>query len=119
MNKVYQKILGVILIFLGEAVSIYAEVSAARSYADQIPFLNVFFSFFLVMTVGAGFLISGYMLGFKAFKNIWIVTVTSLTSVLIMEATLALVIFGQFPTTGAAIGFVLGTIGFIATMVIK
>lgn len=115
MDKLHLKILAVLLLFIGEAFSIYADMSGARAYIT-VPFLAALLKPFLITAFGAGFLIAGYILGFKAFKNIWIVSATSITSVLILEAVLAVIIFGQLPTTGAAIGFVLGVAGFIATM---
>ena len=55
-------------------------------------------------------------LGFKAFKNIWIVGVTSITSILIAEPILALTIFQQVPTRGAVIVFILGGIGLFSAL---
>ncbi|TSD02657.1 MAG: hypothetical protein Athens071416_593 [Parcubacteria group bacterium Athens0714_16] len=95
-----------------EALSIYAEMVIARSnsIASQ-PFLQIFSKMFLMITLAGGFLLAGYMLGFKSFKNIWIVSAISITSILIVEPILAWTIFQQMPTTGAMIGFALGAIG--------
>jgi len=65
----------------------------------------------LLIALAGGFLIAGYMLGFNAFKNIWIVSVASITSILIVEPILAWTIFHQIPTIGTIIGFILGAIG--------
>jgi hypothetical protein len=112
MKITFIKILVLILLFLGEALSIYAEMVGARSnYVASQPFLQIFLKMFLLITLGGGFLIAGYMLGFNAFKNIWIVSVASITSILIVEPILAWVIFHQVPTIGAIIGFILGAIG--------
>jgi hypothetical protein len=112
MEEIYSKILVLLLLFIGEALSIYAEMIGARTnYAASKPFLQVFLKMFLLITIAGGFLIAGYMLGFNAFKNIWIVSVASITSILIVEPILAWVIFHQIPTTGAIIGFVLGAAG--------
>ena len=117
MISLYSKILTIILLFLGESIAIYAEMIAARNYsANSKPFLQIFLKMFLVAILAGGFLIVGYMLGFSAFKNIWIVSVTSITSILIMEPILAYTIFNQLPTKGAIIGFILGVIGFVASV---
>jgi len=112
MNIAYSKILVILLIFIGEAVSIYAEMVGARNN-DIAPqsFLSIFLKVFLIITVAGGFLVAGYMLGFKAFKNIWIVSVASITSILIIEPILAWVFFKQVPTIGALSGFILGGVG--------
>ena len=113
----YSKILVIILLVIGEALSIYAEKISARTHQiTSEPFLQIFIKMFLLITIAGGFLIAGYMLGFSAFKNIWTVSVTSITSILIVEPILAWTIFRQTPTTGALIGFILGTIGLFLTI---
>ena len=117
LQQFYIKILVLILIFLGEALAIYAEMTGARmNQVTQQPFLQIFLKMFLIIIIGSGLLIAGYMLGFESFKNIWIVSVISITSILIIEPILALTIFKQMPTTGALIGLVLGIIGIIAAI---
>jgi hypothetical protein len=112
MDETYSKILVLILIFIGETLSIYAEMVGAKSnYIVSQPFLQIFLKMFLLITIAGGFLIAGYMLGFNAFKNIWIVSVASITSILIVEPILAWTIFHQVPTIGAIMGFALGAIG--------
>lgn len=117
--ELYPQILVAILIFLGESFSIYAEMIAARTYSlGTQPFLEAFLKMFIVFVFGGMLLISGYMMGFSSFKNIWIVSVISITSILISEPTLAYVIFHQLPTKGAAIGLIFGILGFISTMLL-
>ncbi len=111
------KILTIILIFLGEATAIYAEMVAARNYStSSSPFIQIFLKLFLIIIIGGGFLIAGYMLGIKSFRNIWIVSVVSITSILIIEPILAYTLFGQLPTKGALIGFIFGTLGFVSAL---
>lgn len=113
----YVKVLVIVLIFVGETLGIYAELSSARTrYFATGSFLQIFIKMFLVMTVAGAFLISGYMLGFKSFQNIWIVSAISITSILIMEPIAAYAFFKQLPTTGALVGLILGALGFSATL---
>ena len=118
MNSTYLKLIVILFLFIGETFSIYAEMIAARtnSFAAQ-PFINIFLKMFLIIAFAGLFLISGYMLGFTAFKNIWIVSVASITPILIMEPLLAYTIFKQLPTKGALVGLVLGALGFIAATI--
>jgi len=119
MNILHSKILVIFLVFLGETLAIYAEMIAARThFVTSQPFLQIFLKMFLMIVVAGGFLIAGYMLGLSAFKNIWIVSVTSITSILIMEPILAYTIFQQLPTKGAIIGLILGILGFLSAMFI-
>jgi len=69
-----------------------------------------------MMIAGSIFLIEGYMLGYTAFRNIWIVSAISITSILIVEPLLAYDLFQQLPTKGALVGFVAGIIGFAAAL---
>jgi hypothetical protein len=114
---IYSKILVLILIFAGEALSIYAEMIGAKTnYVASQPVLQIFLKMFLLIILAGGFLIIGYALGFAAFKNIWVVSVTSITSILIVEPLLAWTIFQQVPSAGAGIGFVLGVIGLFVSI---
>ena len=93
---------------------------AAKSYAPaERPFLSLFLKMFLLICLASGFLVAGYMLGFKAFQNIWIVSVVSITSTLILEPIISYAIFRQLPGTGATIGLILETIGFLTTILMR
>lgn len=117
MDSVYTKILVVLLIFLGEALAIYAEMLGAKSYsAAGQPALQIFLKMFLIIAVAGGFLLTGYMFGYSAFKNIWVVSVASITSILVMEPIIAFSLFRQVPGTGQIVGFVFGVLGFIAAI---
>ena len=117
MELLYSKILVTLIIFLGESLTIYAEMIAARTFSiSSQSFLDVFLKMFLIFSFAGGVLILGYMFGFSSFKNIWIVSVISITSILISEPILAYAFFHQLPTTGAFIGLVFGLLGFISTM---
>jgi hypothetical protein len=111
------KALPIILILLGEALAISAEMVAARNYfVGQQPFVSVFFRVSPVLILGAALLISGYMLGFAQFKNIWIVSAVSVTSILILEPAIAYAFTGQVPTRGPLLGLILGVSGFLAAL---
>jgi len=72
---------------------------------------------FILITVAGGFLLLGYVTSYSAFKNIWIVSVASIMSILIVEPVLAWTMFKQIPTIGSIIGLALGIIGFIVAMI--
>ena len=105
------KVLSILLLFLGEGFAIYAEMIAARNLnLVGRPFLSTFLKMFFVIIIAGGFLIAGYMLGFKSFQNIWIVSAASITSILIIEPILAWTIFQQLPTKGALLGLIFGVL---------
>jgi len=115
----FSKILILLLIFAGEGFAIYAEMLGAKSFSiSNQPVLRIFLKMLLIFMVGGGFLTAGYIFGYKIFKNIWIVSAVSITSILIIEPILAILFFKQWPTTGAAIGLILGAIGFIFALVL-
>lgn len=106
-----------LLVVIGEASVIYCEMISAKLFETSgKPFWAVFLKIFLVMTLGAWILMSGYMLGLRAFKNIWIVSVISLSSVLLLDPAMSLLVVKQLPTRGALIGFVLGALGLLAAI---
>lgn len=116
MKTIYLKILTILLLYFGEALSVYSEMIAAKSHsAATHPFMTIFSKAFIMITCAGAFLIAGYMLGYKSYKNIWVVSAMSITSILIMEPLLCYTILKQLPTRGALIGLILGAAGFIAT----
>ncbi len=112
MKIVYFKILALVLLFFGEMLAIYAEMVGARNnFIGTQTFLQIFLKMFLLITVAGAFLLAGYMIGMSVFKNIWVVSVVSITLILIVEPILVWTIFHQTPTIGAGIGFIFGFMG--------
>jgi len=116
MNTVIYKIIGIVLLFLGESVAIYAEVAAARAVGTNASFWLIFSKMFAVMCVAGSFLVAGYMFGFRGFKDIWIVSVISIASIVIMEPFINYSVFHQLPSMGAAVGLILGILGLVAAV---
>ena len=116
----YEKLLVVSLIFLGEAAVIYGQVSGAQIASISPNYSMSSFALPATMVIlGSVLLMAGYMLGILGLKNIWVVSVTSIGSVLVNEPILNYLIFTQLPTLGAAIGFVLAVFGVLSSLLIK
>lgn len=116
MDATTFKLLSIGLIFLGESFGIYAEVVGANQISQSNLFTKTFASFVAFVLISGVLILSGYLVGILAFKNIWLVSMTSILSILIVEPPLDYFVFRQLPTTGALIGFSLACIGFAATM---
>ncbi|MCX6755164.1 MAG: hypothetical protein NT068_01300 [Candidatus Nomurabacteria bacterium] len=110
------KIISVALLFLGESLAIYTEVIAAHSYQNNL-FWSIFIKMFILMTIAGGLLVAGYMFAFKGFKDIWIVSVISITSILFMEPIINYLIFHELPSRGTAIGFIFGILGLVSMVI--
>ncbi len=118
MNPVFSKILVIALLISGEALIIYTEMFGARTHAATTqPFLQLFLKMLLMILVGGGLLSTGYIFGYSLFKNIWVVSAISITSILIVEPVLAWAFFHQLPTPGAIAGLVLGAIGLCVALI--
>jgi len=112
------KILAILLLFFGEAAAIYMESFAAKNYTS-FQFFSLFtLKIFLLVILSGGCLVAAYILGYRVFKNIWVVAVSSITAILIIEPILIYLFFRQLPSTGSWIGLVLGAVGFVATLVL-
>lgn len=94
---------------------IFAEMWGASRF-QLGTFWNNFFKMLAIMLPGGVLLVLGYMFGYQAFKNIWVVSVVSITSILIIEPALAYAVFHQVPTKGAVAGLVLGIIGLFLSL---
>ncbi len=111
--------IGIILLFIvGEGLTIYAEILSAKRQSQNGPFMEVFLQMLAIFIVAGILLILGYMLGYGFFKNIWIISVLSIASIVIIEPILAYAIFREFPSRGPLIGMILGILGMIATLVL-
>lgn len=104
------KLLVILVIFIGEGLMIYSEMYGARQYAPG-SFNNIFWKMLIIAIPGSALLVAGYITGFNAFKNIWIISVVSITSILLIEPVLAYAVFHQLPTKGALTGLILGVVG--------
>lgn len=110
--------IAVLLIVVGEALSILSEMIAAKSYNNS-RLTGIYTSSVLTFAVSGLALIAGYMIGYKAFANIWIITVISITSLLLIEVALGFILFSERPTLGAMLGFACGAVGFLLALTIK
>ena len=114
MNENLTKIIALLLILIGESIAIYAEISGAKlNSVNNSNFAGIFIKMFLIISLSGVLLLLGYILGFSSFKNIWIISVISITAIIIVEPIIAYAIFKQFPTIGAIIGFALGVAGIL------
>lgn len=112
----WQKILILLVIATGESLMILAQIfgakaSTAGSQALQILKLNNWYIW--VSFLGIFIVLVGYVLGIKIFNNIWLVTLTSWTALVVAEIILARTVFKTIPEGTVLIGFVLVLIGFI------
>jgi hypothetical protein len=112
------RIIAIVFLLGGEAFSVYAEMIAAKAHSLNVQsFQAVFARAFLQIAVAGALLIAGYMYGYRSFKNIWMVSALSITSILIMEPLIGYLVFQQLPTRGAVLGLILGALGFVVTFV--
>src|SRR3989338_5549000 len=117
MNSTWLKILVIAIIFIAEALYIFSEIISAKYYSQpQSQFFLILGKILIITIVGSILILTGYMLGFRVFKNILIVSVISITSIMIIEPILAYSIFKQLPTKGAFLGLIFGAIGFAFTL---
>lgn len=111
------RILAILLIFAGEVFSIGAQLLASKRVVNGTEGAGVFLMWMLVLgAIGGVSIVAGYILGYLHFKNIWVVTAISIGSIVVFEPILALILFKQVPTMGAAIGIVLGVLGIISAL---
>lgn len=102
------------LMVLGEFCAIYSEVVTAR-LAQTGSSSSEEFVLPIVLMCFAGFcLLGAYWLGYVAVGDIWIVTVVSVTSLLLLEP----VVVHEAPGRGALIGFVLGALGMLSSVLL-
>lgn len=108
-----------LLIFLGECLAMLAEILSARTaLRDRGHVRRQFYRMAIVIVFAGLFSLLGYTLGITVLKNIWIVSVVSIASELLLEPVLDYTLLRQLPTRGAAIGFALGAAGIIVALLL-
>lgn len=106
------------LMVLGEFCAIYSEVATARlAQVNGAPWASFVMPVVLMCFAGLC-LLGAYWLGYVAVGDIWIVTVVSVTSLLLLEPLVVWGLFQQVPGRGALIGFFLGALGMLATVLL-
>ena len=111
------KILAVLLIVLGEAFALYAEVGAMRGQGAAAALSSsVFWRAAIPMTLGGLLLIAGYMAGYVGYRDAWIVGAISVCSIIIFDPLITYALFRELPHRGAAVGIVLGFLGMLSAL---
>ncbi|KYK44216.1 hypothetical protein A1D31_37365 [Bradyrhizobium liaoningense] len=110
------KIVAVAAIFLGEALSILAELIASRQFRKAGGDLAMLWPMFLLVSLGGILLVCGYALSYMQLKNIWIIVAISVGAILVVEPILTLLLFRDVPTAGSLIGLMLGALGTLAAI---
>jgi hypothetical protein len=111
-----QRIIVLIAIVLGEIAMIFTEITIAHLFQLNVQSYRAIWKLVVLVTVGAWILLAGYALGLIAYRNVWVISAISITSILIAEPLLAYKITGQVPTTGGLVGFTLGAAGLIVAL---
>ncbi|MCC8938337.1 hypothetical protein H8A97_25070 [Bradyrhizobium sp. Arg62] len=110
------KIVAVAAIFLGEALSVIAELIASRQFRKTGGDLTMLLPMFLLISLDGVLLVCGYALGYMHLKNIWIIIAISVGAILVVEPILTLLLFRDVPTAGSLIGLALGALGTLAAI---
>ncbi|MGY2170803.1 hypothetical protein HX881_19415 [Pseudomonas gingeri] len=103
---------------VGEFCAIYSEVVTARLAQTGSSSGEAFILPVVLMCFAGLCLLGAYWLGYVAVGDIWIVTVVSVTSLLILEPIVVWSLFGEVPGRGALIGFCLGALGMLSTVML-
>ncbi|QXI31507.1 hypothetical protein [Pseudomonas vanderleydeniana] len=103
---------------LGEFCAIYSEVVTAKVAQGGGVSWDAFIVPVLLMCFAGLCLLGAYWLGYVAVGDIWVVTVVSVTSLLILEPIVVWSLFGEMPRRGALIGFCLGALGMLSTVML-
>ena len=113
------KIAVVLMLFIGEALMIYAELVAAQNAPSfSRHSLGLYARLYLLLCVSSALLLMGYAIGAVSFRDIWFVALASILSILIVEPPLVYYMFEQPPSKGAIIGFLCGVAGFAAALLL-
>ena len=118
MSKELLGVFALGLMVIGEFCAIYSEVVTARLAHVGDGSWQAFVMPVLLMCFAGFCLLGAYWLGYVVVGDIWIVTVVSVTSLLLLEPVVVWALFHEAPGRGALIGFCLGALGMLATVLL-
>lgn len=118
MKSNHYLVFSMVLMVFGEVLTIYSEVYASKLSGRVIENPELFIKPILLICIAGVSLIFAYWLGYQGTGNIWVVTVASLTLLLILEPIVIYAMLQELPGRGALIGFLLGAVGLLATLVL-
>lgn len=114
----FYKIIALSALIAGECLTIFAEIAAAKStHADASIWAPANLRWTLLVMLGSVLLLVGYCMCQLAFRSIWVIYAASITTILIVEPTLAYFLFRELPSRGATLGIMLGGLGLLTTLV--
>jgi hypothetical protein len=94
------KLLPLLAIFAGEAVAIFLEIYLAHRFEAQGSFGEVARAILLLLPIAAlavGLLLLGYIYGIRSLRQIWLVTIISWSSIVLIEPVLNYWFFRELP----------------------
>lgn len=110
--------LSIVLMILGEILTIYSEIYASKLSTRAIQNPELFVKPIILICVAGICLIFAYWFGYQGTGNIWVVTVASLTLLLVLEPLVIYAMLKELPGRGALVGFLLGAVGLLATFLL-
>jgi hypothetical protein len=94
------KLLPLLAIFAGEVIAIFLEIYLAHRFETQGSFGEVARAVVFLLPVaalGVGLLLLGYIYGIRSLRQIWLVTVISWSSIVLIEPVLNYWFFRELP----------------------
>lgn len=95
------KVLALAAIFCGEFIGIFLEIFLANKFRAEGTFSEItkmllfLIPFFIISFV---LLLFGYIYGFRSYQKIWVVTIVSWSSIVLIEPFLNYILFHQAPS---------------------
>ncbi|GEM_PF-3555848 len=106
-------------IFLGEFIGVYLEISLASKFKALGSFSEIG-KFILLLTplfiISFILLLFGYIYGYRNFNKIWVITVVSWSSIILVESTLNYFIFNELPRGKTLISGVLAIVAIVISI---
>lgn len=113
------KLLILASIFLGELIGVYLEISLASKFETVGSFGEVG-KFILLLTplfvISFLLLLLGYIYGYRSFNKIWIITIVSWSSILLVEPILNYFIFNELPQGRILISGILAIVAIVISI---
>ena len=107
------------LIFIGEAIAIGLEIFFTSKFRSEGSFAEIIKYLMIAAPLAAAcviFITIGYIYGFRYFNKIWVVTIISWSSIIMIEPILNYFLFKELPSGKILISAILAILAIIISI---
>lgn len=106
-------------IFGGEFIGVFLEIFLANKFRASGSFPHIFKNLLLLIPlfiISFFLLLLGYIYGFRAYQRIWVITIVSWSSIVLVEPVLNYFLFHELPSGNTLLAAILALAAIVVSI---